>query len=73
MLWMAVRHQLQEGEDNEAFTVPGFEYIFLYPSHFTNPISPIGPAGKSCLKVVENAFVRDGKEEHLILAQIYTF
>ena len=57
--------------ENEAFTVPGFKYVFLCPRYFTNPISPVGPAGKNCLKVANNAFVRDGKEGHLIIAQNY--
>ena len=40
----------------EAFTVPGYKYIFLCPRYFTYPIAPIGPLGRNCLKVEFNEF-----------------
>ena len=45
--------------------------FFLCPRYFTNPISPVGSAGKNCLKVGNNVIVRDGKQGQLILAQNY--
>ena len=54
----------------EAFTVPGYKYIFLCPRYFTYPIAPIGPLGRNCLKVEFNEFGYENLER-LVNVQKY--
>ena len=54
----------------QAFTVPGYKYVFLCPAYFTFPLAPIGPSGKNCLNVEFNVFCYENLER-LVNIQMY--
>ena len=55
----------------QTFVIPGKKYVFLCPTYFDFPMSPIGPLGRNCLRVADNKFVNGENIERLVNVQKY--